>query len=402
MLGKKSFLVITALLFMFVCSASELSENELIRLEEEGIDLIERGDVKKTGERSLRDIPPGGLLLIPESTNDRVMGFDPITGDLVDDNFIPADVTNLATPIEAMLTYDGTGILVSDQIRDAVQLFDLDGNFVRTFAPIGGPDTSILDNVRGIEYHTNNNLLVSLSSGANADAVAEFDTDGNWLGNFVANGETDPFDVLYWETVDEYLIADIATPDIIKRYDTNGNFIANLTEYVNFPEQLAFAANGNILAACFSTPSGVHEYLPNGTLVAVYTVLTSLRGVYELPNGNILTTNGTGVYEINRSNVIVDTKISGVSARFINYVPGPEGLDPPENLSINVVPQGELNEVSLQWDAVEGAATYTVYRTSDPYALFPDEWIAATGITEIFWSYVTDRSIRFFCVTANN
>ena len=402
MLRKKSCLLITALLFMFVCLASELTENELIRLEEEGIDLLERESVKNTGERSLRDIPPGGLLLIPESTNDRVMAFDPITGDLVDENFIPTDATNLATPIEAMLTYDGTGILVSDQIRDVVQLFDLDGNFVRTFAPIGGPDTSILDNVRGIEYHTNNNLLVSLSGGANADAVAEFDTEGNWLGNFIANGETDPFDVLYWESPNEYLIADIATPDIIKRYDSGGNYIANLTDYVNFPEQIAFAANGNILVACFSTPSGVHEYLPNGTLVGVYDVLTSLRGVYELPNGNILTTNGTGVYEINRSNVLVDTKYSGVSARFINFVPGEGTLPAPENLSITVTPQNELTEVYLEWDAVEGASSYTVYRNSDPYALFPDDWTAVTGITTTFWTYITDRNIRFYRVTANN
>jgi len=46
------------------------------------------------------------------------------------------------------------------------------------------------------------------------------------------------------------------------------------------------------------------------------------RGVYELPNGNILTTNGTGVYEISRAGTLVDTKITGVNAQYIELVLG--------------------------------------------------------------------------------
>ena len=42
--------------------------------------------------------------------------------------------------------------------------------------------------------------------------------------------------------------------------------------------------------------------------------------MYALPNGNILTTTGTGVHEINRSGVLVQSKITGVSGRFVEYV----------------------------------------------------------------------------------
>ena len=130
-----------------------------------------------------------GVLLVPESTNDRVMAFDPTTGDLVDPDFIPADPTNLSTPIHAVLSADGTLVLVSDQIDDVVQSYNVDtGAYVGVFAPAGGANTAILDNIRGIAVRqSDGHLLVSVGGGTNADAIAEFDTSGNYLGNFVAN-----------------------------------------------------------------------------------------------------------------------------------------------------------------------------------------------------------------------
>ena len=72
-----------------------------------------------------------------------------------------------------------------------------------------------------------------------------------------------------------------------------------------------------------------------GALVGVYNpaTLTGYRGVYELPNGNILTTTATGVHEINRSGNLVETKISGVSARYIELI---EEATPVELLSFTV------------------------------------------------------------------
>jgi hypothetical protein len=64
----------------------------------------------------------------------------------------------------------------------------------------------------------------------------------------------------------------------------------------------------------------VWELTAEGDLVDVHTGVTGNRGVYELPNGNILTTNGSGVHEIGRGTGLVETKISGVSARFITHV----------------------------------------------------------------------------------
>ncbi len=271
-----------------------------------------------------------GLLLIPDWTNDRVMAFDATTGNLVDPNFIPSDPANLASPKHAILSAGGNSILVSDQVRDVVQEYDLSGNFLGTFAPAGGPDPTILDNIRGIALRANGNLLVTVGGGANDDAVAEFDTSGNYLGNFVANGAgglDSPFAV--YGRAGDWLVS-ASSSSAVHRYDLNGTYIGDLAAINSFPQQIAEAANNNVLVGDFSgTQEGVVELLPDGTLVGIYNPpeVGGNRGAYELPNGNILTTNGSGVHEINRAGNLVETKISGVSAQYIELVQLSVGSD---------------------------------------------------------------------------
>ena len=279
-------------------------------------------------------LPATGLLLIPESTNDRVMAFDPDTGNLIDADFIPADPDNLSTPIQAVLAADGQSILVSDQIDDVVQQYDLDGNHIGIFAPAGGVDNAILDNIRGIAVDPNNgHLLVSVGGGANADAIAEFDTAGSYVGNRVANGAgglASPFDVLVDGTL---LQVPGINSDAVHTYQINGTYVSDLAPIDNFPEQIFPLDAGGYLVANFSgAQEGVVELDSGGGLVGVYNPasLGGYRGAYELANGNILTTNGGGVHEIDRAGNLVETKIDGVSARFITLI-GPAGpVLPPE------------------------------------------------------------------------
>ncbi|MEZ4770989.1 MAG: ExeM/NucH family extracellular endonuclease [Caldilineales bacterium] len=273
--------------------------------------------------RAQRMLLTTGLLLIPDSTNDRVMAFDPTTGNLVDADFIPADPDNLSTPKSAIFSAGGDSILVSDQIDDVVQEYDLSGNYLGVFAPAGGLNTAILDNITGIALRPNGNLLVTVNSGANQDSVAEFDTSGNYLGNFVANGSgglDGPFDV--YERTGDWLVSGINSDNVL-RYDLTGAFIAGLAGINNFPQQVAGAENSNVLIGNFGgTQEGVVELTAAGALVGVYdpSSLGGYRGAYELPNGNILTTNGSGVHEIDRSGNLVQSKITGVSAQYIEYV----------------------------------------------------------------------------------
>ena len=296
-----------------------------------------------------------GLLLIPESTNDRVMAFDPQTGDLVDADFIPADATNLSTPIHAILSSNGQSILVSDQVEDVVQQYDLDGNYLGVFAPAGGVDNAILDNIRGISLESSTgNLLVTVGGGANDDAIAEFDPAGNHLGNRVANGAgglDSPFDV--FDDGSGFLVSGI-TSDAIHAYLYSGTSAGTVAAVNTFPEQIQTIPGGFLVANFSGTQEGVIEFDATGAVVGVYDPpsLAGYRGVFELPNGNILTTNGGGVHEIDRLGNLVETKISGVSARFIERIQ----IAPPTNTTncalLTQADIGGSTDITLSGDAV--------------------------------------------------
>jgi hypothetical protein len=129
-----------------------------------------------------------GLLLVPDNTTKAVMAFDPTTGDLVDPAFIPSDATHISTARAAILSANGQRVLVVDTSTHAVHAYDLAGNYLGIFAPAGGVNTMILNSPTCLALRPNGNLLVDVGAGANMGAVAEFDTSGNYVGNFIANG----------------------------------------------------------------------------------------------------------------------------------------------------------------------------------------------------------------------
>ena len=76
-------------------------------------------------------------------------------------------------------------------------------------------------------------------------------------------------------------------------------------------------------------------------------------------------------------------------------------IDIPQNVTIAAVANGADTDVTISWDAVAGAASYTVYRADDPYAAFPGSWTAQTGITDLFWNYTSSSGGEYYCVTAS-
>lgn len=262
----------------------------------------------------------GTLLLIPDSSNDRVMAFDAVTGALLDPDFIPSDPDNLSAPVEAFASADGSSILVSDQLKDVVQAYEPTGTYLGVFAPAGGSNTAILNNVRGMALRDNGNLLVTSADADIPDYVAEFDSAGNYIGAFIASGSggiDSPYDVTPYEG--DWLVPGSSSENVL-RYDDSGAFLSQLIALDRFPEQVIEADNGNVLIANYlGSQSGVVEVQSDGTLVGVYIPpnLTGFRGVYELPNGNLLVSNADGVHEITRTGDFVDSKITGIQSRYI-------------------------------------------------------------------------------------
>lgn len=267
-------------------------------------------EITQQGNRAIN------FVMALESTNDAVMTFNYNDGSLINPAYIPGGNPNLSTPIEPMLTPNAT-ILISDQLTDNIVEFDTLGAFVRIFF---GGNTAVLDNCRGIELHPGNTTVVAaIAGGANQDAIAEFDlVTGNYIGNFIAPNAAQmdgPWDIIFRTT--DCLVAGQASNNIV-RYDLSGNYLGTFVPSIIFPEQIVKASNGNILAAAFSTPSGLYIYDSTGTQINYFNSVSGLRGAFQLGNGNYLVTNGSGVYVLDQNTgAILATPVSGVSGRSI-------------------------------------------------------------------------------------
>jgi len=260
--------------------------------------------------------PVVSFLMVPESTNDAVMTFNYNDGSLINPAFIPGGNPNLSTPIEALLT-PLASILLSDQVTDNIVEFDTLGSFMGIFF---GGNTAVLDNCRGIEIRPGTNSVVgTIGSGANTDAIPEFDlATGNYLGNFIPPNPAfsdSPFDIIF-RTSD--CLVSASTSNDITRYDLSGNHLGDFVPSITFPEQLYETASGNVLAAGFSGSSGLYIYDSNGNQLNYFGAVSGLRGAYQLGNGNYLVTSGGGVYVLDQTTGnILSQPVSGVSARFI-------------------------------------------------------------------------------------
>lgn len=272
-------------------------------------------------------------LLVPESSNDAVMLFSGVDGSLIDASYLDLTTstgTAPSTPIEAIEV--GAEIWISDQVADVIFRFDDAGNYLGEYA-------AGRDNMRGIGVANGSVWVTNSGTGGSGygDALKEYDTSGGLLNVYDVTAVGDPFDVIDFNG--GLLVADISGEDL-ELFDYAGNNLGIFHDSdgvtgIDFPEQLAIrGSNGNVLAAGFSTPSGIYEYDAGGNEVAYYDTSAQgqggVRGVHELQNGNFLFTNGSGVHVWDVGTGTVSTVLGGVSARFITErepVGGPIGTN---------------------------------------------------------------------------
>jgi hypothetical protein len=333
------------------------------------------------------------LLLVPDWTNDNVLAFDPVTGDLVNANFIPPNPGNLASPKHALWNPAGF-ISVSDQITDLVQKFDTTGSYIGIFAPAGGVNTAILDNMRGHAYRPNGNLVVTVGSGGNQNGVPEFDAGGNYLGNFIAIGSgglNSPFCVLF--RANDVLVTG-SSSDAAHRYDLSGTYLNNLITGVQFPQQIVELSNTNLALAVFSTPSGLGIYDANGNQLNFFSSVTSLRGVYQIPNGNYLVTNSSGLHEIDgTTGSLIRTIQAATNMQYISYVDF--SIIPVELVSFSASVSG-MN-VLLNWQTATeiNNSGFSIERSEENINFSQIGFVAGSGTTTETRNYsFTDNSVN--------
>jgi hypothetical protein len=233
----------------------------------------------------------GQVLMMPDSTNNRLVYFSPVDGSVVNAN---AFALAAGTPVHAMQV--GAEVWVSEQIGDRISRWD------PTTGTSLGAVTGGLDNVRGMEligttiYLTN----AGVANGAPGPAVVRFDTSGTNLGNFTTVGlAPSPFGVLDHPL--GMLVSSSSANDDVHAFTLAGASAGTFhnTATLTFAEQMARATNGDILVAGFSSNNVVRLDPNTGTLISSFAA-SGARGVAQLGNGNILWTSGAGasVYDV--------------------------------------------------------------------------------------------------------
>jgi hypothetical protein len=227
-----------------------------------------------------------------DSTNDGVSLFDAQTGALVQQNFIDLVAVGAGTPKHALQV--GNQIWVSDQIRDTIYQFDLTGSFV------GQIGTAGLDNIKGMEVVGNQVWVTNAgtNNGAPGDSIVFIDIASQTIaGSVGTNGSL--FDLIHYQG---QLLGSNITREALEFYDLNGNYVSDFVTSdgvtgIDFPQQLFARSNGNVLAGGFSPPAGVYEYDQFGNSLGIVAgVDQGIRGVIELGNGEIMWSNGAGIW----------------------------------------------------------------------------------------------------------
>jgi hypothetical protein len=119
------------------------------------------------------------------------------------------------------------------------------------------------------------------------------------------------------------LISVINTPNGVNRYDLTGTLLGNFASISSFPQQVHNTVSGNVAVANFTSggqqgvlifPSG------GGGFIKQLAGVSGNRGVWQLGNGNYLTSNGAGVHELDSATGnLVRTIVPGVQARMFSH-----------------------------------------------------------------------------------
>ncbi len=254
----------------------------------------------------------GNYVIMPDSTNNRMVLFNPTDGSVVNPNYFALAG---GTTVHAMQV--GNEIWVSEQIGDRVSRWSLNGTAL-------GAITGGLDNIRGMGMVGNTVYVTNAgtANGAPGAAVVMYDTNGNPMGSFATPNAPSPFGILAHQG--GLLVSSSSANDDIHRYSLGGTSQGTFhnSTSLNFAEQMDFNPAGNILVAGFSSNNIVTLDANTGAVVNSF-LASGARGVYQLGNGNILWSNSAGVhvYDIGLGS---SSQVYAGGGRYLQYAAVPE------------------------------------------------------------------------------
>jgi len=247
-------------------------------------------------------VPPTDrtLLMVPDSIAERVILFDEFDGSLVDKCFIDGNDDGFDRPVNAISVNDE--VWISDQNADAIFRYTQNGVFVGILDEVldeitglGKGKTNGLENIRGIEF-VEGQLYVT--NGLPTTRVVVF-RDGVNVGFF----ETSKVQDVLSFGGELYVTNNDNNADAINVYTMDGEnsvLVRNIAQSdgktsFDFLQQMTLRkSTGTLLVGGFSTPRGIYEFAPDGTILNTFREGAIVRAAYELGNGKILWSSGDG------------------------------------------------------------------------------------------------------------
>ncbi len=351
--------LLLALVFVLALglSAIALAADTPEQLEEQGLEFertaVIYGNNAVPPEIPLLDsLPAQDVLLIPNTTGDYVGTYDPYDGTFL--GIFVSGSEFFSTPVNAVQGPDGN-IYVTDQLLDAIRMFDRQGNSLGDYANASDG----LDNIRGIEFRADGHLFVCTY----ADGIIEFDGPHSQIGVFVPSTQSQ-WDIKFLDD-GTALVSSSGTNNVVL-YNADGSPAQTLYQ-TRFPEQINkdLADNDTYLNTSM-TADTVRDFRTDGMIDEI-TILDASRGVFRLGNGNLLVTSGAGVYEVQPgTNIIVETQNTNANYFIELCTYTPAGSDSAEiDLSmtaiVDTVDQGSSSNVSLGISNLGDATLYYVF-----------------------------------------
>lgn len=153
-------------------------------------------------------------------------------------NFIENFAEGLGGPTRMKIGPDDKlYVLQWSNTNNKVLRYELDGTFIDEFSEVG-----VVQSI-GIDWDSNGDFYVSSYSGS---TIRKFNgTNGADMGDFISTGLQGPTNIFFEPGGD--LIVFNYNSGIIKRFDSDGNFVEDLITGVNGCEGFAFFPNGDLL-----------------------------------------------------------------------------------------------------------------------------------------------------------
>jgi hypothetical protein len=257
------------------------------------------------------------VVMTTNATSDFVATFSPVDGSLVS-----ANVFGIPNTVQVSAIQVAGEIWISEQTGDRVVRYSQSGTQIGVIGPTFG--TGGLDNIRGMGL-INGSVYVTNSgaaNGATANSVVVFDTAGNHLQTFsVATFADSPFSVLEFQG--NLLVAGSSNNQDVHRFTFAGASLGTFhnSASISFAHQTARASDGNVWCAGFTTGGLSKIDAATGNILQTITA-PGARGVYELQNGNLLWTNGTGALVYDFTTQVSTVVLAGSCYHLNDLTPG--------------------------------------------------------------------------------